>query len=103
MKQQNKLKNVWGWVERRREGEERVGGAAHPGVAQQSLYGEPRTNVQPFTPLYITIFDKKGTSFCKQSNPTSSPGLFPQKMPIFWGKSPGDEVESSLSLRTALY
>ena len=25
--------------------------------------------------------------------PTSSPGLFPQKMTIFWGKSPGDEVE----------
>ena len=32
---------------------------------------------------------------------TSSPGLFPQKMgapPIFWGKSPGDEVVSSPGL-----
>ena len=59
MKQQNKLKNIWGWVERKREGERRVGGAVHPGVAQQSLYVDPRANVQPFTPLYISIFDKK--------------------------------------------
>ena len=63
MKQQKKLKNVWGWVERGREGERRVKGAVHPGVAQQSLYGEPHPSVQPFTPLYITIFNKKGTSF----------------------------------------
>ena len=55
-----------GGVKRGRE----TGGAVHPGVAQQSLYGEPSANVQPFiiTPLYITIFDKKGTSFCIQSN-----------------------------------
>ena len=68
MKQQKKLKNVWGWVERGREGERRVEGAVHPGVAQQSLYGEPHPSVQPFTPLYIIIFNKKGTSFCIQSN-----------------------------------
>ena len=32
--------------------------------------------------------------------PTSSPGLFPQKMapPIFWGKSPGDEVACFLEM-----
>ena len=29
-------------------------------------------------------------SKAKRTEPTSSPGLFPQ--PIFWGKSPGDEV-----------
>ena len=52
----------------RERGRETGGGAVHPGVAQQSLYGEPRPNVQPFTPLYITIFDKKGSSFCIQSN-----------------------------------
>ena len=56
MKQQKKLKNFWGWVERGRERERRVKGVVHPGVVQQSLYGEPHPSVQPFSPLYISPF-----------------------------------------------
>ena len=47
----------------RERGRETGGGAVHQGVAQQSLHGEPRPNVQPFTPLYITILTKKVALF----------------------------------------
>ena len=68
MKQQKKLKNVWGWVERGREGERRVEGAVHPGLLNKVCTGSPTPASNPLPPLYITIFNKKGTSFCIQSN-----------------------------------